>query len=162
MFNNKLDNDECKLYECDIKYNNNDGKLLLTNNNMIFLREKGIFVKKLRIDKKILINSIKMYKDDVLIKQNFKTVTMQTTNGEVVFEGKNILDANKIVNKIKDIRTGVNGASRIYKKYNNFKNTELGNALIYGGLGFVATHPKKTVKVVKGIAKGIKFLFVRR
>ena len=162
MFNNKLDNDEGKLYECDIKFNDIYGRLLLTNNNMIFLRKKGIFVKKLRIDKKVLINSIKMYKDNVLIKHNFKTVTVQTNNGDLVFECKNIIDANKIVNKIKDIRTGVNGASRIYKKYNNFKNTELGNALIYGGLGFVATHPKKTVKVVKGIAKGIKFLFVRR
>ena len=163
MINNKLDNDEVILYESSIQYGkeNTDGKLILTNKNLIFYKEKGIFSRKLRADKKVLVNSIKVHKDNVSIKQNNKTITMQTAVGDVTFECKNIFEAGKLVNKIKDVRTDSNVVDRAYKKYNNFKTSDVGKALVGGGLTWMATHPKQTVKGAKKVAKVIKTLFIR-
>lgn len=163
MINNKLGNDEVVLYESFIHFekDNTQGKLVLTNKHLIFYKEKGIFVKKTRVYKKILINSIKVHKDNVLVKQNNNSVAMQTTNGDISFECKNFFEAAKIVSKIKDVRTDSNAIDRVYKKYDNFKTSDVGKAIIGGGLTWMATHPKQTVKGAKKVAKVIKTLFIR-
>ena len=132
MINNKLAKDEGFLYESAIQFGNIKGKAVITTENLILYKEKGLFTKKLRIDKKIPMSDIKMYKDNVLMKQNNNKLTLQTNRGDVSFECKNIFDANKLSNKIKDVRTDTNIVDRIFKKINKFKNSEVGNTIING------------------------------
>lgn len=164
MINNKIEKDEVIISENTVRYGkeNVDGKLVITNKNLIFYSNKGIFWKKLKIDKKILISNIKMHKDNVSIKQNNKSIMIQTTSGDIIFECKNILEASKIVNKIKDLRTDLNVIERAYKKYDNFKTSDVGKALIGAGTTWLVTHPKQTVKGVKTIGKFIQTLFIRK
>ena len=129
---NKLAKNEGFLYEYDIQFGKVKGKLVITTENLIFYKEKGLFTKKMRIDKKIPMNDIKMYKENVLMKQNNKKITLQTNRGDVSIECKNVLEANKLVNKIKDVRTGTSIIDRIYRKMNSFKNSEAGSALVNG------------------------------
>ena len=129
MNNNKLAKNEGFLYESAIQFGNVKGKVVITTENLIFYKEKGLFAKKLRIDKKIPINDLKMYKDKVLMKQNNNRLTLQTNRGDVSFECKNVFEANKLSNKIKDVRTGTNIIDRICIGINKFKNSETGKML---------------------------------
>ncbi len=124
MNNNKLAKNEGFLYESVIQFGNVKGKAVVTTENLILYKEKGLFTKKLRVDKKIPMNDIKMYKDKVLMKQNNNRLTLQTNRGDVSFECKNIFEANKLSNKIKDVRTDTNIIDRVCIGINKFKNSE--------------------------------------
>lgn len=156
----KLENDEVVLYEGNIKFGGKAGKLVLTNKNIIFQQEKGIFSKKLKDVKKILIENIKVFNDNVSIKQDNKAVTLGTTEGDVSFECENFLELSKIIGKIKDLRTDSNAFDRVKQKYDKYAKGAIGT-VISAGVAWAAKNPKQVKKVANGVVKAAKTIITK-
>lgn len=121
MSNYQLKNDEVILYEGQVSFKNSNVKFTLTNQNMIFEKEKGIFKKKLKVIDMIPIENIKMYKEKVQIKQKNSTIKIQATDKNIIFTCSNVLEAKKISEEIINIKTDSNILERAAKKANNLK-----------------------------------------
>lgn len=114
MVNYQLKNNEVILFEGNVFLENKKGnfKLLLTSERLLFEKEKGLFKKQFKVVDEILIKDIKIYKDNVQIKNNKSSVRIQTINKNVHFECDNNADAKLIVNNIINIKTGTNKIER--------------------------------------------------
>ena len=146
----EFEQDEVILYEGLVKYGNLKKcvKFTLTNKKLIFAKEKGLFKKTFRIFDEILINSIKIYKDNVQIKQEKETIVIQCIDKTINFSCSNIVEARKVIEEIINIRTGSNVLERNknrIKKVLNVVNDIKDIALMIGGI-FVAIKRNKRPK----------------
>ncbi len=117
-----LENDEVILYDGNITFKNikKDIKFTLTNKNMLFSKEKGIFKKKFVIFKTIPVNNIKVYKGIVQVKQKKNSVLIDTIDEEISFDCLNTIEGKKIVNEILYARSG---KTLFERNTNKLKNT---------------------------------------
>ncbi len=161
----KLENDEVVLYEGNIKFAGKAGKLILTNKNIIFQQEKGLFKKSFKDVKKVLISNIKMFDNNVSIKQENKAVTMQTTDGDISFESDNIFELGKIINKIKELRTGSGLLGRVANKakdkYDKLAGGLVGTA-VSAGAAWAIRHPGKVKKGLKVAIDAAKTIITKK
>lgn len=162
MSNYQLKNDEVILYEGQVSFEKLKSNInfTLTNQNMIFEKEKGIFKKKLKVIDMIPIENIKMYKEKVQIKQKNSTIKMQTTDKNVAFTCSNALEAKKIIEEIINIKTDSNTLDRAVKKANNLKknlksiaNLSLACIMIPKAAIEIKENGKEIVKILKNILK---------
>lgn len=162
MSNYQLKNDEVILYEGQVSFEKLKSNInfTLTNQNMIFEKEKGIFKKKLKVIDMIPIENIKMYKEKVQIKQKNSTIKMQTTDKNVAFTCSNALEGKKIIEEIINIKTDSNTLDRAVKKANNLKknlksiaNLSLACIMIPKAAIEIKENGKEIVKILKTILK---------
>ena len=149
--------DEKLIYETNVKYGkyNSNVHFSLTNQRILFLKEKGIFRKKLKTIDEILINNIKMYKDKVQIKQKRSTIFVQTFDKKYKFTCNNIFEAKKIVEEIIIAKTGNNILDRANNKINNaFQNFKKISSII----GVIALLPSGIKKLNENKDKIIDFV----
>lgn len=120
MYN--LENDEVILYEENLIINNmkKPVKFTLTNKNMLFAKEKGIFTKKLKVYEVIPINNIKTYKGKVQVKQNKNNILIDTFDKKINLTCLSFTDGQKLVNNIIYAKTG---KSLLERSSNKFKAT---------------------------------------
>lgn len=136
--------DEVILFEGIVKYGklNKKTKLTLTNKRMIFEKEKGLFKKYLSVFEEVYINNIKVYKEQVQIKQNKEIVTIQAIDKNINISCSNNVDAKRIVEEIINIRTGSTSLERNKNKINKALNS----------LSDIIDIGKKIIPIVGGIA----------
>lgn len=127
--------DEVILFEGFVKYGklNKKTKLTLTNKRMIFEKEKGLFKKYFCVFEEVYINNIKVYKEQVQVKQNKENITIQTIEKNISISCFNSADAKNIVEEIINIRTG---SSTLERSKNKIK-TVLGNIGEFVGIGIL-------------------------
>ena len=119
MYN--LEKDEIILYEGNITIEGikKSVKFTLTNKNMLFAKERGIFNKKLKIYKVIPISNIKTYKGNVQVKQKKNNITIETLDKMIDFTCPSAIEGQKIVNDILYAKTGKNIIERSNSKIKN-------------------------------------------
>lgn len=151
MRNYKLENDEVILYNSLVKVGEDsyNTKLTLTNKNIIFEQEKGVFKKKFKLVQKIEIDRIKMYKDKVQIKQNKSTISIQTIDKTISFTCDNMIEARKLIGYITSVKTGTNILERTTKKAGDVKKV----LKAVGGVSTAAVGTFVTIKEVKNNGK---------
>ena len=92
-------------YQCMVSLSNN-GKyevlLTINDNNLIFEKKKGLFNKQYKVFKEIVIKDIKVLKDVALVEYNNGKMTIYTNNEIFKFYLKDLEDATKITNLIRD------------------------------------------------------------
>lgn len=92
-------------YQCLVSLSNN-GKyevlLTINDNNLIFEKKKGLFNKQYKVFKEIVIKDIKVLKDVALVEYNNGKMTIHTNNEIFKFYLKDLEDATKITNLIRD------------------------------------------------------------
>lgn len=92
-------------YQCMVSLSNN-GKyevlLTINDNNLIFEKKKGLFNKQYKVYKEIVIKDIKVLKDVALVEYNNGEMTIHTNNEIFKFYLKDLEDATKITNLIRD------------------------------------------------------------
>ena len=92
-------------YQCMVSLSNN-GKyevlLTINDNNLIFEKKKGLFNKQYKVYKEIAIKDIKVLKDVALVEYNNGEMTIHTNNEIFKFYLKDLEDATKITNLIRD------------------------------------------------------------
>lgn len=133
MNRNKLENDEVIIFEKNIIFGkkNYEGILILTNKNIILKKEKGIFIKKLKVVDNIKIDDIKVYKNNVQIKQDKITIKIQAINKNYEFNCKNSKDAKEIVKEVINIKTNTTTFERTKRKIVNTMKLASQCGLIY-------------------------------
>ena len=105
----------------------------------------------------VLIDNIKMYKNDVKIEQNNKTVVIQTNPKDISFVCDNILDARKIIEKIIGVKTGATVLERVSDKTKKVAENATKVVLATGALATAIVKNRKTiVKAAKTVASLIK------
>lgn len=121
MFRYKLEVDESVLLEKKVFYGNKDRehKLVITNKNILFEREMGIFNKSYKVVDRVPFESIKVYKDQVQMKVRKNKIIVQTTNGDLEFRCINVVDTGVVADKISYVKTGSNFIRRTTKKVKN-------------------------------------------
>lgn len=121
MNKSKLEKDEIIIFDKEIIFgkNNYEGILTLTNKNIILKREKGIFIKKLKVVDNIKIGDIKEYKYKVQVKQENLIIKIQTINKDYEIICKNTKDAKEIVKEIINIKTETTAFERTKNKILN-------------------------------------------
>lgn len=104
----ELASDEVILYEGLVKYGslNKNVKLTVTNKRMVFEKEKGLFKKYFYVFEEVYINNIKVFKEEVQIKQNKENITIQAIEKNINISCSNNVEAKRIVEEIVNIRTG--------------------------------------------------------
>lgn len=119
MYN--LEKDEVILYEGNITIEGikKSVKFTLTNKNMLFAKERGIFNKKLKIYEVIPISNIKTYKGNVQVKQKKNNITIETLDKMIDFTCPSAIEGQKIVNGILYAKTGKNIIERSNSKIKN-------------------------------------------
>ena len=119
MYN--LEKDEVILYEGNITIEGikKSVKFTLTNKNMLFAKERGIFNKKLKIYEVIPISNIKTYKGNVQVKQKKNNITIETLDKMIDFTCPSAIEGQKIVNDILYAKTGKNIIERSNSKIKN-------------------------------------------
>lgn len=119
MYN--LEKDEVILYEGNITIEGikKSVKFTLTNKNMLFAKERGIFNKKLKIYEVIPISNIKTYKENVQVKQKKNNITIETLDKMIDFTCPSAIEGQKIVNDILYAKTGKNIIERSNSKIKN-------------------------------------------
>ncbi len=118
MNNYQLENDESILFvgKVTVEEFKSEVKFTLTSKKMIFEKEKGIFKKKLKTIEIIPLTNIKVYKEDVQVKQNKANVMIQTIAKNITLSCSNISEAKNIAEEIINIKTGSNKFNRKSKK----------------------------------------------
>ncbi len=119
MYN--LENDEIILYEGNVNFQNANKtiKFTLTNKNMLFAKERGLFNKKFKIYEVIPISNIKTYKGNVQVKQKKNNITIETLDKMIDFTCPSAIEGQKIVNDILYAKTGKNIIERSNSKIKN-------------------------------------------
>lgn len=114
MSNYQLKNDEVILFEGQVTYKEikSEVKFILTNKKMVIEKEKGLFKKKFKLIDTILLDDIKIFKNDVQVKNNKEEVLIQTIEKNITFICSDISEAKKIVGEIIDIKTDSNSYER--------------------------------------------------
>ncbi len=118
MFRYQLDVDEAVLLEKKVFYGNKDKehKLVITNKNILFEREMGIFKREYKVVDRVPFDDIKVYKDRVQMKIRKNKITIQTTDGDLEFRCVNVMDTTVVADKISYLKTGANFIRRTTKK----------------------------------------------
>ncbi len=116
MKENKLE--DKTIFECLVSLNDNefDTLLTLTENHLLFQKKKGIFQKKYKVIKDILVNDVKVINDKVKIEEKKNKITIYTQNDEYNFTCKNTLEAKKVIEKINEVVLKEGLSERISKK----------------------------------------------
>ena len=120
----KLKDDEVFLEEHKVQYGSLKipSTLQITNKRLLFIRKKGIFVKKERIYKSFIIDHFKVYKDSVKMKQKMLKISIQSSDGDFDFFCENIVVAKEIYEKISSLRLGNTYLERTTTKVNHFRS----------------------------------------
>ncbi len=146
-----MNSNEVELLKMMIKYgrDNRDTQLILTDKNLIFKQERGLFKKKLKPIYILSLDDIKVYKDQVKIEQKNKLVIIQTKNKDVNFTCDNLIDARKIIEKIIDVKTD----SSVFDRATDKAKKIITNAVT--AVGLVGTAAVAVSKNKKSILKGV-------
>ena len=90
-------------YEGMVSFKKDKFDILLTiNENSLLFQKKGLFNKKYKVVKEIVIKDIKVLKDVALVEYNNGKMTIHTMNDVFEFFVKDEEDANKITNLIRE------------------------------------------------------------
>ena len=90
-------------YEGMVSFKKDKFDVLLTiNENSLLFQKKGLFNKKYKVVKEIVIKDIKVLKDVALVEYNNGKMTIHTMNDVFEFFVKDEEDANKITNLIRE------------------------------------------------------------
>ena len=111
--------------------------LLMINENSLLFQKKGLFNKKYKVVKEIVIKDIKVLKDVALVEYNNGKMTIHTMNDVFEFFVKDEEDANKITNLIRET-LGLTFMKMVEKTGETLMN----------GIKEVADHAKELVKEV--------------
>lgn len=163
MFRYQLENDESVLLEKKVFYGNKDRehKLVITNKNILFEREMGLFNKSYRVVERIPFDDIKVYKDQVQMKVRKNKIIIQTVDGDLEFRCINVMDTKVVADKISYLKTGSNFIRRTTKKAKNVVSvvTDVGIlvGVVVGGtcgaIKFYNNNKDKIVDVLNSIKK---------
>ena len=125
-------------YEGMVSFKKNKFDVLLTiNENSLLFQKKGLFNKKYKVVKEIVIKDIKVLKDIALVEYNNGKMTIHTMNDVFEFFVKDEEDANKITNLIRET-LGLTFMKMVEKTGETLMN----------GIKEVADHAKELVKEV--------------
>lgn len=125
-------------YEGMVSFKKDKFDVLLTiNENSLLFHKKGLFNKKYKVVKEIVIKDIKVLKDVALVEYNNGKMTIHTMNDVFEFFVKDEEDANKITNLIRET-LGLTFMKMVEKTGETLMN----------GLKEVADHAKELVKEV--------------
>lgn len=125
-------------YEGMVSFKKDKFDILLTiNENSLLFQKKGLFNKKYKVVKEIVIKDIKVLKDVALVEYNNGKMTIHTMNYVFEFFVKDEEDANKITNLIRET-LGLTFMKMVEKTGETLMN----------GLKEVADHAKELVKEV--------------
>lgn len=125
-------------YEGMVSFKKDKFDVLLTiNENSLFFHKKGLFNKKYKVVKEIVIKDIKVLKDVALVEYNNGKMTIHTMNDVFEFFVKDEEDANKITNLIRET-LGLTFMKMVEKTGETLMN----------GIKEVADHAKELVKEV--------------
>lgn len=118
MNNYQLKNDEAILFvgQVIVKEFKSEVKFTLTSKNMIFEKKKGIFKRKTKVIDLIPLTDVKVYKEDVQVKQNKANVMIQTIGKNINLSCSNVSEAKNIAEEIINIKTNSNKFDRNSKK----------------------------------------------
>ena len=96
------------MFEGLVAYKNNKFDTLLTINekHLLFEKKKGLLKKKYVVVKDVLLDDIKVIKDNVKIEQKKYDVTISLKNENVLFTCESVREAKKVVSEIKKILVG--------------------------------------------------------
>ena len=125
-------------YEGMVSFKKDKFDVLLTiNENSLLFQKKGLFNKKYKVVKEIVIKDIKVLKDVALVEYNNGKMTIHTMNDVFEFFVKDEEDANKITNLIRET-LGLTFMKMVEKTGESLMN----------GIKEVADHAKELVKEV--------------
>lgn len=125
-------------YEGMVSFKKDKFDVLLTiNENSLLFQKKGLFNKKYKVVKEIVIKDIKVLKDVALVEYNNGKMTIHTMNDVFEFFVKDEEDANKITNLIRET-LGLTFMKMVEKTGETLMN----------GIKEVADHAKDLVKEV--------------
>lgn len=125
-------------YEGMVSFKKDKFDVLLTiNENGLLFQKKGLFNKKYKVVKEIVIKDIKVLKDVALVEYNNGKMTIHTMNDVFEFFVKDEEDANKITNLIRET-LGLTFMKMVEKTGETLMN----------GIKEVADHAKELVKEV--------------
>lgn len=163
MFRYKLEVDESVLLEKKVFYGNKDRehKLVITNKNILFEREMGIFNKSYKVVDRVPFESIKVYKDQVQMKVRKNKIIVQTTNGDLEFRCINVVDTGVVADKISYVKTGSNFIRRTTKKVKNIGSIIADVGLLAGVVVGSAFGVKKLIEDNKDKVADILSIFNR-
>ncbi len=113
---------------------------------MIFEKERGLLKKKIKVIDEILVDEIKVYKDDVLVKQNKMMVKIQTVNKNITLTCSSVIEARKLVSEIITLKTGAYFIERGTNKINRVVDTT--KKVVLTGIG-VAIAAKQVYDFIK-------------
>lgn len=137
-------------------------RLTVTNANLIFEEEKGIFKKKFKSIEEIDIRRIVVYKDKVQIKHKKNNISIETFDKTINFECKDILEATKVKEEILSIM-GYNVLERTKNKVNKLSGIVKGVGAITAaavaipkGIKVINKNKKEIVNTIKNIATSLK------
>lgn len=98
------------------KHGEFDTLLTITENHLLFQRKKGLFKKKYKVVKSVLIPSIKIVDDKAKIKHKKGKITIQTFDDKITFTCMNSIEGMKVVEAIKKQLFGENFIERSSRK----------------------------------------------
>lgn len=105
------------IFECMVSLKNEkyDTLLSLNDKHLLFKKKKGLFKRKYKVIKDILITDIKVVNDKVKIEQKKNKITVYTKDAEVCFTCEKFIDAKKVEEEINKIILGENFLERTVK-----------------------------------------------
>lgn len=158
--NNNNNNSNNKIFFDGIVSLDNDNfdtLLTITEKDILFQKKKGIFKKRYKIVKDILISDIKVIKDKVKIEQKKNNLIIYTKDDKFTFATKNVVEAKRIVEEIYKIIFGEYFLVRNSKKGIKFLNSAKNAVEIIGGIVIAVSGTYNAIKKNKDtIQKTIK------
>ena len=106
------------MYECmvSLKSAKYDTLLSLTEKHLFFKKKKGLFQKKYKVIKDILITDIKVIKNKVKIEQDNNKIIVHTKDTEIYFTCESAAEAKKLVTEISNAALGGSSFKRFKDK----------------------------------------------
>lgn len=127
--------------------------LTITEKHLLFQKKKGIFKKKYKIIKDILIDDIKVIKDKVKIEQKKNKITIYTKDDKFDFACNNMIEAKKIIEEINELILGENFLERASKKGIKVLNFAKNTVKIVGGVALATAGVYNAIKENKDTIK---------
>ena len=155
--NYEIGADEVILYEGKVGYQQKTLLLtdfILTSKKMIFENTKGVFKKEKVLVDQVNLDTIKIYNDEVQVKQKMDRIQIQTIDKNLTIYFSGLIEANKALTKIIDATTG----TTVLKRGSNMVKGTLD--LIDETLGLDTRGMVKNV--VENGVKGVLFNGIKR
>ncbi len=151
---NNLENEKI-LMEKNVSFNNSkfDVLLSITETRMIFQKKKGLFKKKYKVVKSIIIDDIKIVDDKVKIDQKKNKIIICTKDDEITFYANSMTEAKVIVEELYKNIFGENFLERTSKKGIHILNVVKNTAKIVGGVAIATVGAYKAIKDNKEVIK---------